>query len=292
MTAAQLENVVAYRDDILIATDTGNIFVSGADLATKVMIGKAAFGETGDRPDAGVEGRFYYDTDLGALYIDNGSTWVNASVEGAVSPDPHAASHIRGATDEVDGDKLDIDWNPTTYSPATVQGVTTSVDELTSHLKGIDTSLSGMAAASHTHVEDDISDLGTYQEALTSASTLGDIGIVVPVDGSGCTVNTTVDGGLLTAAAVNAGGSGYQVDDILNVAGGTSGQVKVATLSGSAVATVTIETAGTGYSAATGAATTTTSTRSWSGTGMGALTDSSTLLELIQAINDDIAALA
>lgn len=273
MTSTQMENVVAYRDDILVATDTGNVFVSGANLASKVMIGKAAIGETADKPDAGVSGRFYYDTDLGALYIDNGTAWVNASVEGAVSPDPHAASHIRGATDEVDGDKLDIDWNPSVYTPATASGFSTSIDDLTSHLKGIDTAI------------------GT-KLTFSAASTLTDIGIVVPVDGSGCTIDTVVAEGALTSATVNAGGSGYQVDDVLNVAGGTSGQVKVATLTGSAVATVTVETAGSGYTTATGAATTTTSTREWSGTAMNALTGASTLVQLIQAINDDIAALA
>lgn len=273
MTSTQLENVVAYRDDILIATDTGNIFVSGADLASKVMIGKAAIGETVDKPDAGVEGRFYYDTDLGALYIDNGTSWVNASVEGAVSPDPHASSHIRGATDEVDGDKVDIDWNPSVYTPATASGFSTSIDDLTSHLKGIDTAI------------------GT-KHTFSAASTLTDIGVVVPVDGSGCTVDTVVETGAITSATVNVGGSGYQVDDVLDVAGGTGGKVKVATLTGSAVATVTIQAAGSGYTTATGAATTTTSTRAWAGTAMSALTGSSTLVQLIQAINDDIAAVS
>jgi hypothetical protein len=46
---------------------------------------------------------------------------------------------------------------------------------------------------------------------------------------------------------VSAGGSGYTVNDILTVSGGTcetQPQVKVATLSGSAVATVTVQTAG------------------------------------------------
>ena len=32
----------------------------------------------------------------------------------------HAASHIRGGTDEIDGDKLDIDWNPTNYTPTMI----------------------------------------------------------------------------------------------------------------------------------------------------------------------------
>jgi hypothetical protein len=65
-----------------------------------------------------------------------------------------------------------------------------------------------------------------------------------------------VNNSLLTCV-VNAGGSGYAVGDRLTINGGNSDAVvTVATLSGSAVATVTITTAGTGYSAATGATST------------------------------------
>lgn len=63
--------------------------------------------------------------------------WV--SLSGKASTD-HDATHIKDGTDEIDGDKLDIDWNPSNYTPATVTE-TTSVDHLSSHLKGIDTAL-------------------------------------------------------------------------------------------------------------------------------------------------------
>lgn len=53
----------------------------------------------------------------------------------------HAPTHIRGGSDEVDGDKLDIDWNPTNYTPATTPTEVTHVDELTAHLYGIDQAL-------------------------------------------------------------------------------------------------------------------------------------------------------
>lgn len=60
------------------------------------------------------------------------------------------------------------------------------------------------------------------------------------------------------AAAPTAGGSGYAVGDILSVTtGGTGGQVKVATLSGSAIATITLWNPGTGgYTTGAGKATT------------------------------------
>lgn len=125
--------------------------------------------------------------------------------------------------------------------------------------------------------------------AAHAHETLEDLGAAVPVDGSGCTLDTTVDSDALDTAVVNAAGSGYQVDDILSVAGGTGGTVTVATVDeDSGVATVTVTTGGSGYSAATGAATTTTSTRAWTATNMAALTDDSTVTETLQAINDDL----
>ena len=48
---------------------------------------------------------------------------------------------ISGGSAEIDGDKLDIDWNPTNYTPATTPSEVTSVDELTAHLYGIDQAL-------------------------------------------------------------------------------------------------------------------------------------------------------
>lgn len=53
-------------------------------------------------------------------------------------PKTHAADHITSGSDEVDGDKLDIDFNPSNYTPATTPGEADSVDNLTAHLYGID----------------------------------------------------------------------------------------------------------------------------------------------------------
>lgn len=60
------------------------------------------------------------------------------------------------------------------------------------------------------------------------------------------------------SVSINAGGSGYHVGDILGVneVGGSGGQVKVMSLSGSAVATVEITAGGTGYSIASAVLTT------------------------------------
>jgi hypothetical protein len=52
----------------------------------------------------------------------------------------HAASHLRAGTDEIDGDQLDIDWNPSNYTPTTVAEAD-HADHLAAHLKGIDTAI-------------------------------------------------------------------------------------------------------------------------------------------------------
>jgi hypothetical protein len=54
----------------------------------------------------------------------------------------HASTHISGGGDQIDGDQLDIDWNPTNYVPATTPPQVSSVDHLTAHLYGIDQAIS------------------------------------------------------------------------------------------------------------------------------------------------------
>jgi hypothetical protein len=73
-----------------------------------------------------------------------------------------------------------------------------------------------------------------------------------------------VEGQAIVAEAVNslatltivAGGSGWVANDLFTLPGGTGGVGKVATVTGSAAATVSISSAGYGYTAATGAAAT------------------------------------
>jgi len=71
---------------------------------------------------------------------------VREAIASAVTtPATHAASHIQSGSDEIDGDKIDIDWNPTNYTPATVTEAD-NVDHLTAHLKGIDDKLAAAVA--------------------------------------------------------------------------------------------------------------------------------------------------
>lgn len=60
----------------------------------------------------------------------------------------HAPTHIRGATDEIDGDKIDIDWAPSNYTRDVSPPQVTNVEHLTSNLKGIDDKLGQIPGAS------------------------------------------------------------------------------------------------------------------------------------------------
>lgn len=66
---------------------------------------------------------------------------------------------------------------------------------------------------------------GTGQTAGTKATTADNI------NGSGCTLTTTVTSGAVTGQTVAAGGDGYRVGDVLSVAGTTSATFRVDTVS-------------------------------------------------------------
>ena len=50
----------------------------------------------------------------------------------------HASGHIDGGSDPIDGDKLEVSWSPTNYTPDTSPSEVDSVDDLTAHLKALD----------------------------------------------------------------------------------------------------------------------------------------------------------
>lgn len=81
----------------------------------------------------------------------------------------------------IDGDKLEITFDPTYYVPTTT-GATgaTDVDDLTAHLKGIDDSLGTLGAQREFFVPISYSTAGTYSTAL------GDFGMTSLASGSTC----------------------------------------------------------------------------------------------------------
>ena len=68
----------------------------------------------------------------------------DARLSDSRTPTAHTSTHIQGGTDEVDGDKLDIDFTPTNYTPDVTPSEVTSVDHLSSHLNGIDIKLASV----------------------------------------------------------------------------------------------------------------------------------------------------
>ena len=66
----------------------------------------------------------------------------------ASSVNAHASRHVRSGADPIDGDTLDIDFVPLVYVRTLVGSMTTDVQELTSHLKGIDLGLADILTKS------------------------------------------------------------------------------------------------------------------------------------------------
>lgn len=77
-------------------------------------------------------------------YIWDGSAWQQISDDSVAA---HAGTHERGGTDQIDGDHLDIDFNPSNYTPDATIPEASNVDDLSAHLKGIDTALAATSLA-------------------------------------------------------------------------------------------------------------------------------------------------
>ena len=56
-------------------------------------------------------------------------------------------AHEKGGTAEIDGDKIDIDYSPTNYTPSTTPSVVNNVDNLSAHLAGIDDKIGNIQSA-------------------------------------------------------------------------------------------------------------------------------------------------
>lgn len=74
---------------------------------------------------------------------ESDGTEIQLTSAGAIVLNDHAANHI-SSEDEIDGDKLDIDWNPSNYTPATTPAEADDADDLTAHLYGIDQKFAGL----------------------------------------------------------------------------------------------------------------------------------------------------
>jgi len=106
-------------------------------------------GTTSDKAASGQDARFPTADEKAALVGTDGSasgsnkyvTDSDARLTDSRSPSSHASSHSRSGSDPIDGDTIDIDWNPSNYTPSTNPTEVTNEDELTAHLYGIDQAL-------------------------------------------------------------------------------------------------------------------------------------------------------
>lgn len=138
----------------------------------------------------------------------------------------HAATHDRGATDEVDGDVLDIDFTPSVYTPATTPPEVTDVNELSAHLQGIDDQLTDKTASNHLFVEPDSSGPAEVFNndvkvvALPDGATKGVV-VTLPISGGAdLAINPTLTIGLVITGA-GAASANVKIDlDIKYIAPG------------------------------------------------------------------------
>ena len=78
----------------------------------------------------------------------------------------HQADHLSGGSAEVDGDKIDIDFNPTYSTPAVTPSEVDGIDQLTAHLYGIDQAIKPSSQDARGTIE-----LATHAEAQTGTET-------------------------------------------------------------------------------------------------------------------------
>ena len=107
--------------------DHGSLTGLGGDDHTQYLLVSGARAMTGD-------------LDMG------GNDITNVNLVDGVDVSNHNARHVRGGSDEIDGDVLDIDYVPSNYTRDVTPPQVTNVEELTAHLAGIDTALAGVSA--------------------------------------------------------------------------------------------------------------------------------------------------
>jgi len=114
---------------------------------------------------------------------------------------------LSGGTAEIDGDKIDIDYTPTNYTPDTTPAEVDSASELSAHLAGIDNALANLSG------EEIVQEMHTVTAAEVTAGyfALGN----TPVNAQA--VRMTVLGGPMQVNKQVVGTSGATADfDVLN----------------------------------------------------------------------------
>ncbi|MFQ6030287.1 MAG: hypothetical protein ACE5Q6_22665, partial [Dehalococcoidia bacterium] len=177
-----------------------------------------------------------------------GRVAVGANSTGLVADSAQAAGvKFDDLTNHIDGDHLDIDWNPTNYTPDATPSEAADVDDLTAHLKGIDDQLGVISTSYNSY---------TSNDTWTKPAGAGTIVIEAYGGGGG-------GGGGAGNAATNEGGGG---------GGGGANVIRVVSDAGDVPASLTITIGGgggggSGGSSATGGSGSGGGTTTVSGTG-------------------------
>jgi hypothetical protein len=117
------------------------------------------------------------------------------------------ADLISGGAAEIDGDKLDIDYSPSNYTPDTTPAVVDNASELSAHLAGIDNALAGISTENITQEMHTV----TAGEVTAGYFSLGN----APVNAQA--VRMTVMGGPMQVNKQTIGATGATADfDVLN----------------------------------------------------------------------------
>jgi hypothetical protein len=142
-----------------------------------------------------VSGQSYY-----ILFDNDPLIWLPLAISGT---EAHATTHISGGSDEIDGDRLDIDLTPSKYTPDTTVSGLSSSEFLGAHLAGIDNALSGICSTlehvvRHSGISTDNAiarwDGTTGEYIQNSTATLDDSG---NLDTNGGSIDTSGTGAVL-----------------------------------------------------------------------------------------------
>lgn len=148
INGATAETTPADGDEILIydASATANRKITKANFLTGIAASAISSGTlTHERGGLELDVSAF----SGLIKIDAGTT-SQAVANTDYAAATHAARHITGAADEIDGDKLDIDFTPSNYTPSTTPTEADNLDNLTAHLYGIDQALASSGLLNNT----------------------------------------------------------------------------------------------------------------------------------------------
>lgn len=142
-------------------------------------------------------------------YNSGTGVWENVTLtEAGIASTTHASTHVSGGSDEIDGDILDIDWDPTNYTPLVSPVEVTSLDHLTAHLAGIDAELATIPSISNAVVEEFTLTSGEITSGVVLSNLAIPASTTVLIDGSPTQFNSDLsitDDGSVTTVAFSAG---------------------------------------------------------------------------------------